>query len=81
MFACRFPVPRGRTSNNQAVLMHTLPTSSRITPFLWFDKNAEEAVEFYCSIFPNSRKLSEFRSTERYAQRPKGNGAHRLLRA
>jgi predicted 3-demethylubiquinone-9 3-methyltransferase (glyoxalase superfamily) len=29
----------------------------RITPFLWFDSNAEEAVEFYVSIFRNSRRL------------------------
>lgn len=34
----------------------------RITPFLWFDANAEEAVEFYLSVFKNSRKLSEFRN-------------------
>jgi predicted 3-demethylubiquinone-9 3-methyltransferase (glyoxalase superfamily) len=27
----------------------------RITPFLWFDNQAEEAAEFYASIFPNSR--------------------------
>jgi len=27
----------------------------RITPNLWFDTQAEEAAEFYCSIFPNSR--------------------------
>ncbi|HEX8692451.1 MAG TPA: VOC family protein [Longimicrobium sp.] len=27
----------------------------RITPFLWFDNQAEEAASFYCSIFPNSR--------------------------
>jgi predicted 3-demethylubiquinone-9 3-methyltransferase (glyoxalase superfamily) len=26
----------------------------KITPFLWFDGNAEEAVSFYTSIFPNS---------------------------
>jgi predicted 3-demethylubiquinone-9 3-methyltransferase (glyoxalase superfamily) len=26
-----------------------------ITPFLWFDTNAEEAVNFYCSIFKNSK--------------------------
>jgi predicted 3-demethylubiquinone-9 3-methyltransferase (glyoxalase superfamily) len=26
----------------------------KITPFLWFDANAEEAVAFYTSIFPNS---------------------------
>ena len=27
----------------------------QITPFLWFDTQAEEAAEFYCSIFPNSK--------------------------
>jgi predicted 3-demethylubiquinone-9 3-methyltransferase (glyoxalase superfamily) len=27
----------------------------RITPFLWFDSNAEEAVRFYASVFQNSR--------------------------
>lgn len=26
----------------------------RITPFLWFNDNAEEAVNFYCSVFKNS---------------------------
>lgn len=26
-----------------------------ITPFLWFDTQAEEAAEFYVSIFPNSK--------------------------
>lgn len=26
----------------------------QITPFLWFDNNAEEAVQFYTSIFKNS---------------------------
>ena len=31
----------------------------RITPFLWFDANAEEAVEFYMTVFKNSRRLSE----------------------
>ncbi|MBV5245954.1 VOC family protein [Mycolicibacterium sp. PAM1] len=25
-----------------------------ITPSLWFDDNLEDAMEFYCSIFPNS---------------------------
>jgi predicted 3-demethylubiquinone-9 3-methyltransferase (glyoxalase superfamily) len=28
---------------------------SRITPFLWFDNQLEEAVNFYVSVFPNSR--------------------------
>jgi len=27
----------------------------KITPFLWFDTEAEEAANFYCSIFENSR--------------------------
>ena len=27
----------------------------KVTPFLWFDKNAEEAANFYVSIFKNSR--------------------------
>jgi predicted 3-demethylubiquinone-9 3-methyltransferase (glyoxalase superfamily) len=31
----------------------------RITPFLWFDSNAEEAVEFYLGIFKNSRRLGQ----------------------
>ena len=26
-----------------------------ITPFLWFDTQAEEAARFYTSVFPNSR--------------------------
>jgi len=27
----------------------------KITPFLWFDNNAEEAMNFYISIFKNSK--------------------------
>ena len=29
----------------------------KITPFLWFDHQAEEAAAFYVSVFPNSRIL------------------------
>jgi predicted 3-demethylubiquinone-9 3-methyltransferase (glyoxalase superfamily) len=28
----------------------------KITPFLWFDGRAEEAMEFYVGIFPDSRR-------------------------
>lgn len=42
--------------------MSALENGSRITPFLWFDSNAEEAVEFYMSIFRNSRRVSELRN-------------------
>lgn len=27
----------------------------KITPHLWYDKEAKEAAEFYCSLFPNSK--------------------------
>src|SRR5688500_18230281 len=30
-------------------------TMQKITPFLWFDNNAEEAMEFYTSIFSDSK--------------------------
>ncbi len=43
--------------------MSALANPTRITPFLWFDANAEEAVEFYCGVFPNSRRLRELRNT------------------
>ena len=29
--------------------------TQKITPFLWFDKSAEEAANFYVSVFKNSR--------------------------
>jgi predicted 3-demethylubiquinone-9 3-methyltransferase (glyoxalase superfamily) len=34
----------------------------KIVPFLWFDGNAEEAINFYVSLFKNSRILSVSRS-------------------
>jgi len=36
----------------------------KITPFLWFDDNAEEAANFYVSIFKNSKVLSVSRYGE-----------------
>jgi predicted 3-demethylubiquinone-9 3-methyltransferase (glyoxalase superfamily) len=38
-----------------------MATLQRITPFLWFDHQAEEAVTFYTSIFPNSRVVKTMR--------------------
>jgi predicted 3-demethylubiquinone-9 3-methyltransferase (glyoxalase superfamily) len=37
----------------------------RITPFLWFDAQAEEAAQFYTSLFPNStvRRVSRYGET------------------
>lgn len=30
----------------------------KVTPFLWFDTQAEEAARFYVSLFPNSKIVS-----------------------
>lgn len=37
----------------------------KISPFLWFDTQAEDAANFYVAVFPNSR-------ITRIARRPKG---------
>jgi predicted 3-demethylubiquinone-9 3-methyltransferase (glyoxalase superfamily) len=42
--------------------MSALQDFPLITPFLWFDANAEEAVDFYLGIFNNSRILNVVRS-------------------
>lgn len=36
----------------------------QITPFLWFDDQAEEAARFYTSVFPNSRIVDVVRYGE-----------------
>ena len=36
----------------------------KITPFLWFDHQAEEAASFYVSIFPNSKVVKVLRYGE-----------------
>ena len=36
----------------------------KITTFLWFDKEAEEAARFYCSIFKKSKILGTMRNLE-----------------
>jgi predicted 3-demethylubiquinone-9 3-methyltransferase (glyoxalase superfamily) len=43
--------------------MSALDDFPRITPFLWFDNNAEDAVNFYLSIFKNSRRLQVVHTT------------------
>ena len=34
------------------------PSMKRITPFLWFSKDAEKAARFYTSIFKDSKLVS-----------------------
>jgi predicted 3-demethylubiquinone-9 3-methyltransferase (glyoxalase superfamily) len=36
----------------------------KITPFLWFDNNAEEAMNFYTSVFKNSKQVKVSRYPE-----------------
>ncbi|MDQ1636951.1 MAG: hypothetical protein QOF62_290 [Pyrinomonadaceae bacterium] len=48
----------------------------KITPFLWFDNNAEEAVNFYVSTFKNSKVGNTTRYNEASAKaagRPEGS--------
>ncbi|OGS95659.1 MAG: hypothetical protein A3H31_09735 [Gallionellales bacterium RIFCSPLOWO2_02_FULL_57_47] len=48
----------------------------KITPFLWFDNQAEEAMNFYVSVFRNSKVLSVQRYGQEAAEvsgRPKGS--------
>jgi predicted 3-demethylubiquinone-9 3-methyltransferase (glyoxalase superfamily) len=50
----------------------TAPRTQKISTFLWFDNNAEEAVNFYVSVFKNSKILS----TSQYGESgpgPKGS--------
>src|SRR5258708_29444245 len=39
-----------------------MPSKQKITPFLWFDSNDEEAMNHYVSIFKNSKILSVTRN-------------------
>ena len=39
-------------------LDRTAPSPQKITTFLWFNDNAEEAANFYVSLFKNSRIIN-----------------------
>jgi len=48
----------------------------KITPFLWFNDNAEQAVKFYTSIFRNSKigKITRYdKAGEKVSGRPAGS--------
>lgn len=51
-------------AQSQGDFVSALQNFPRITPFLWFDSNAEEAVDFYLTVFKNSRRLDELRHTD-----------------
>ncbi|HEY6564656.1 MAG TPA: VOC family protein [Pirellulaceae bacterium] len=48
-----------------------MPTTQKITPFLWFNNNAEEAINLYISIFKDA-KILEVSRTGDGGPAPKG---------
>lgn len=53
-----------------------MKTVQRITPFLWFDTQAEEAVKFYTSIFKKSKigNIARYdKAGEKVSGRPAGS--------
>ena len=49
----------------------------KVTPWLWFDTESEQAAELYTSVFPNSRILdvtryADFAGLDRYCYRVAG---------
>src|SRR5438034_3985603 len=77
------PWPVQPVHGNSGVCLRPLENQSikpnymqKITPFLWFDNQAEEAVKFYTAIFRNSRigKIARYgEEGERVSGRPKGS--------
>ncbi|HEU5257588.1 MAG TPA: VOC family protein [Vicinamibacterales bacterium] len=51
-----------------------MATAQKITTYLWFDSNAEEAVTFYTSLFPGPKVTS----VERWPEGGPGPAGHVL---
>ncbi len=47
-----------------------MATLQKIVPCLWFDMNAEEAINFYTSVFKNSRIISIMRYPDEQLEGP-----------
>jgi predicted 3-demethylubiquinone-9 3-methyltransferase (glyoxalase superfamily) len=55
--------------HNDAIRRMTMTTRfQRITPFLWFKQQAQEAVDYYVSVFANSRILTTTHYSKESAQ-------------
>jgi predicted 3-demethylubiquinone-9 3-methyltransferase (glyoxalase superfamily) len=55
--AREIPCPGRRGQDETAGHTDPQEASLSITPFLWFDTQAEEAANFYLSVFPDSKLL------------------------
>ncbi|HYD27089.1 VOC family protein [Brevundimonas sp.] len=53
--------------------MSALPPRQKVIPCLWFDKQAEEAVNFYVSLLPDSRIDAVIRSPGDYPSGQEGD--------
>jgi predicted 3-demethylubiquinone-9 3-methyltransferase (glyoxalase superfamily) len=53
----------------------------KITPFLWFDRNCEEALNFYVSIFKNAKIVSIKRYPEGITEGPMAGFDGKVLTA
>jgi predicted 3-demethylubiquinone-9 3-methyltransferase (glyoxalase superfamily) len=72
----RLPLHEGEAEVRFVETNMTTMITQKITPFLWFDDQAEEAVKLYTSIFKNSKIGTISRYGEEVAQvadRPKGS--------
>lgn len=56
-----------------------MATMQPITPFLWFEDKAEEAMNFYTSVFPDSKIVSIKRYPEGITEGPMGGFAGKVL--
>ena len=54
----------GTRIKTESALLNKATKNQKITPFLWFDNQAEEAVNFYVTIFDHSK----IKSTTRYGE-------------
>src|SRR6266545_6637944 len=69
-------IPRFRNSSSTRHHQQGKNNMQKITPFLWFNDNAQEAVKFYASIFKDSKIGRIARYGEEAAEktgRPKGS--------
>jgi predicted 3-demethylubiquinone-9 3-methyltransferase (glyoxalase superfamily) len=69
-------IPQFRSLNNTRQYQQRSDYIQKITPFLWFDNQAEEAAKFYTSVFKNSkvgRILRYDEASAKAAGRPAGS--------
>lgn len=64
---------RAKTSKGARSAPRRGATPPRITPCLWFDKDALAAAEFYVSVFPRSRIRKVHRAPADYPSGKKGD--------